>query len=223
MIFNNFYHTHQTRTDGNKIKFIHGGTFQKHSKLTDVYLGTNACINEDFFDPTRIEEMPEIITRKCGSDESVYKLIEKVFEGQKRQIEAQESFMNITLLEKEICQSEIIAKTEEIAKVNAELAAEKLLKDRFKMNVKVTRDRCDSQFEMFKDLNDKRATQFYQMLTAKTEDLNDLVFLKSSENEKLFAELQDKKEEINEKDLKIKILEERVQALEGQNDIQPTE
>lgn len=167
--------------------------------------------------------MPEIITRKCGSDESVYKLIEKVFEGQKRQIEAQESFMNITLLEKEICQSEIIAKTEEIAKVNAELAAEKLLKDRFKMNVKVTRDRCDSQFEMFKDLNDKRATQFYQMLTAKTEDLNDLVFLKSSENEKLLAELQDKKEEINEKDLKIKILEERVQALEGQNDIQPTE
>lgn len=60
--------------------------------------------------------------------------------------------------------------------------------------------------------------QFSKTLTAVTQELRKTVLLKVNEIESWRADLQSKNEEINRKDLKIKILEERCKILNGQNE-----
>lgn len=102
----------------NKIKCINGGAFLKLKKLTGVHLRRNVCISEFFNDPIRIATMPQIVTEKSGFDENA----DQIFELQ--------TFINKTILDKEICHSEMIAlnlsKKNEISKLNAELDAENL-------------------------------------------------------------------------------------------------
>lgn len=56
-------------TDSNKIKQINGAVFEKLRSLTAVNLEGNECINENFHDSTKIKEMPEAVTAKCGFEE----------------------------------------------------------------------------------------------------------------------------------------------------------
>lgn len=59
-----------------------------------MHLRDNFCINEDFLDPTRITAMPQIVTKKCGFDETIEKLLEKVLEGQKTNIKEMKRTQN---------------------------------------------------------------------------------------------------------------------------------
>lgn len=164
--------------------------------------------------------MPQIVSHKCGFEETVENLLKKVFKGQERQTEWQETFINQTILEKEICRLENtklnamnLANANEITNLNAELVAASNLKVRLEKNIKESQDR----FTLFKDFSEKLEFQFNKTLTAKTEKFSETISLKMNEIENLMSDLQIKNEEIKRKDLKIKILEEQNKMLENQN------
>lgn len=58
-----------TDTDKNKIRKLNGRAFAALTKLVNVELRENVCINEYFDDATRIAEMRRIVNEKCGSPE----------------------------------------------------------------------------------------------------------------------------------------------------------
>lgn len=163
------------------IKSIHGDAFQNLDQLETVFLGKNVCIDEDFEHSSRVAEMPLVVTRKCG-------LIEQALE----KLEKQEEIMNKTISEKAVCLSEN-------AKLNAELVA-----------ASDSKNECENQFALFKDLGDKLETTYNNLLALMTQDLRKLVDLKTNEIENLQAELQRKDEELKGKELKIKTLEEQI-------------
>lgn len=172
--------------------------------------------------------MPQIVTQKCGFNETVDEMFAKIVEGQQGNCKMLQTFMNKTILEKVFFQSEINFKNNEITKLHAELIAASNLKARLESTIKITKeqcdmsaknsqDRCDSQIAIFKDLKNKLEKQFNKKLSAKTQDLRETVDLKTSEIEKLLAELQLKTKELNKKDLKIKILVERMNIFDCLN------
>lgn len=120
-----------------------------------------------------------------------------LIEQNKTILESQQNFVNETNLE-------MNANTNEIAKLNAELAAAN--------NLII---RCDSQFALFKDLSDKLEKQFNETLSAKTQNCIETVDFKTREIENLLAALHNKTNELNNKDLKIKALEERMKIWDG--------
>lgn len=191
-------------SDENKIKFLNGEAFQNLKKLTQVSLAANDCINENFKDPTEIAAMLQIVTQKCGFNETANQLVDKDLGGPEMIVEKQQNVMNETILEKENWQSEInvlnVSQTNEIVKL-----------------IKQTQDRCDSQYVLFKDLSDKLEKQFNETLSEKTQHCIETVLLKLSDIDDLLAELIRKNEELNVKDHKIKNLEERIKILGGHN------
>lgn len=55
--------------DGNKIKFMNGNLFKNFSKLEDVWLWSNVCIDEIFKTPAQIAVLPQKVDEKCGFKE----------------------------------------------------------------------------------------------------------------------------------------------------------
>lgn len=164
--------------------------------LNYVYLKNNVCIDINFSDSTEIAAMPLTVSQMCGFVETADQMFEKVLQGQERQIEMQQIFMNQTIVEKQNCQLEN-------TKLNSELVA-----------AVRSKDRCEMQFSMFKDLSDKLELQFNKTLALMTQDLNNIVQLKTSENQDLLNELQNNKNEINDKNIQIKTLEEQIKRLD---------
>lgn len=150
--------------------------------------------------------MPQIVAEKCGLAETV----SETFKDSENQNKILQTFMNKTILDNKICQSEMndlnFTKTTEIATLNAQLVA-----------AIHSKDRCDSQFALFQILSEKLEKQFNETLSAKTQDLRETIKFKMSEIADLLAEQQRKNGELNDKDIKIKSLEERIKMLEGQN------
>lgn len=177
-------------TDENKIKACNGGVFQKLTKLTDVFLQGNVCISELFRDPTKIAAMPVIVSQLCGFNEIIMELLEHVLKEQKSNIKEMQDRFDIA--------------------VNT-------IKDRCDMTVKTTQERYDSQLSLFKDLGDRLEMQCNKTMAVNTKEIIDAVNLKTCKIEILMLELKTKNEEIDEKNLKIKNLEERVKILDGLN------
>lgn len=76
----------------------------------------------------------------------------------------------------------------------------------------------EAQKTNIKDFGERLEMQFSKTLTAVTQELRKTVLLKVNEIESWRGDLQSKNEEVNRKDLKIKILEERCKILNGQNE-----
>lgn len=119
----------------------------------------------------------------------------------------------------------LMSKTDETSKLNAKLEAasnlkvqsEKNMKDQCDITVRNIKDRYDSQLAVFKDSNNKLENHFNETLSAKMKDFRETIDLKMSEIENLLAELQSKKDELNQKDLKIKTLEGRIKNCNCEN------
>lgn len=60
-----------SRLDNNSIEAFNGRAFKRLHRLNKVLLNKNTCINEDFFGKTEIELIQEVITEKCGFEETL--------------------------------------------------------------------------------------------------------------------------------------------------------
>lgn len=54
----------------NRIKYLNGAAFSRLTKLLNVWLDKNDCIEEDFQDPSQISLLPSTVDEKCGFNES---------------------------------------------------------------------------------------------------------------------------------------------------------
>lgn len=124
------------------IKFINSASFVKLTVLKKVWLRKNTCIKEDFLDETRIAILTQKVTEKCGYDDNLItsnSVIEdkekenaKLIETLKLRNQVLETFVNETILKKQICEStlsakaiEVTRKTSTIARLEAELLTTK--------------------------------------------------------------------------------------------------
>lgn len=57
-------------SDENKIKFLNGAIFKNLNNLMVVWLNGNECIKLDFEGRTHLVQMSQIVTQKCGFDET---------------------------------------------------------------------------------------------------------------------------------------------------------
>lgn len=55
-----------TYVDSNNIKFLNGESFIRLKNLEKVWLNDNVCIDDYFIGESRVSDMFEIVTEKCG-------------------------------------------------------------------------------------------------------------------------------------------------------------
>lgn len=58
-------------TDNNNIKYISPETFLHLTQLEEVWLDSNQCVDENFFDEYSLSTMSKVITDNCGISKSV--------------------------------------------------------------------------------------------------------------------------------------------------------
>jgi Leucine rich repeat len=61
---------HSIFTDYNKIQHFNGDAFKSSSKLSEVLLQGNTCIDENFKNPTELESFQQKLSEKCEQDEN---------------------------------------------------------------------------------------------------------------------------------------------------------
>lgn len=106
---------------------MNGNLFHELQNLRTVYLRGNECIDESFTDlndSNSESTFAEIIAEKCGFCETDKPIEIEVCTASFQGFD-DETLMNETLKENEICRLQIALKTHEISRLNDELLAQK--------------------------------------------------------------------------------------------------
>lgn len=207
--------------------------FEGLTKLKDVQLHNNVCIQDSFEGFSRIADLLRHLPENCGFVETKIPQSSDIEEKNRicelslatagiklkrveTELTAAKSAKFYAENQQQICQSSLSRKTTEKVTNEQLLNQTKSLHNEL-VATKSAKAQCESQIAFIRELTDKLDAQRNEIFIAKTEELRRTVESKLLENDELSSELQKKNIELNEKNQKIKQLEEKIEILNASN------
>lgn len=198
---------------------MNGRVFVGLKQLQKVYLSSNVCINEDFLGVARTRTVAQVVHSKCWFTENLSEITIYLHE----RFQKFEIFIENTLAEKKILQNELGAAKAaknlaeaQISEKNLKLNGEAAARTRLEAELRAAQSakiQAEAQTTFVQKICEKLDAQQNETCAAKTKELRDNFEFKKIENQELLIENQKINAQINEKNLMIKNLEEKVKFL----------
>lgn len=222
----------QIPIDHNKLNFIEGKTFVGLTKLKEVWLGNNKCIDQDF--TSSFDLLPDVVNEQCGFCETSTAIethicgitdrvrtisskgfLKPILDGQKSHNDAirsvLERYADIKVFEEK---NEALQKKNGVLQTKNEVLQAEITRNAVefgKLQAKQTateamKAAADDQIATIKLLKD-------EICTEKIKGLNEIIEHKLQEQADLQAELQVKTAKIADQNVKIYNLEEKIKLI----------